>query len=122
MRPRGGHVEASRKIATRALPGGPRTVDLLPCSSRPRWKSSPQNLADSYLSRLRGSIGRLRRPFLEKNAEAKLRLRRSKGAAGGGTLSTHASARGGTPTIADAAHRRSSTKNGGRRPPMPSPA
>src|SRR5687768_927189 len=30
-----------------------------------------------HLSRLRGSIGRLRRPFLKKNAEAKLRLWRS---------------------------------------------
>jgi len=30
-----------------------------------------------HLSRLRGSIGRLRRPFLEKNAEAELRLWRS---------------------------------------------
>ena len=30
-----------------------------------------------HLSRLRGSTGRLRRPFLQKNAEAKLRLWRS---------------------------------------------
>src|ERR1700736_3063014 len=42
-----------------------------------------------HLSRLRGSTGRLWRPSL-RDAEAELRLWRSKSAAGGGTLSTRA--------------------------------
>jgi hypothetical protein len=53
-------------------------------SSRPNLIPSRSSRDAPYLSRLRGSIGRLRRPFLEKNAEAELRLWRSQSAAGGG--------------------------------------
>jgi hypothetical protein len=80
-------------------------------SSRPNLIPSRSSRDAPYLSRLRGSIGRLRRPFLERNAEAELRLWRSQarrvGACSNGSASfwhphprpSPASGRGGAPVL-----------------------
>ena len=81
---------------------GAKLRDMMPWIKKGAWSTRPRTetrfrrrrSALMHLSRLRGSIGRLRRPFLDENAEVELRLWRSKSAAGRGILSTCAGACG----------------------------